>query len=376
MSNLPAFGRFADRLASTRLGTGWLLTIVAFVLLAAVTAASAFASPEVVSLGGTVSHLETQTPECPAECHLLEPMVGFVTRIPGQTNPAVVPFAGRLVNFTVKTGEVSEQQITAFEHTWGTASLQLEVLAPTGTPHTETLVARGPIEYIHRHPSAAWTFLPEYVEFGETKTYPIPPIAVLPGEIVALAVPSWLPAVIAGTEEGYDSSQPVCSGEEPAPWAPPVGSTLLTNCEHTSSVAYTATLVPESMGALPPLSIRYEVGSVRSGRYRRRVLKALTVSGTQLGEHVLFECGSDCFRFGRGPVRRRAGRGYVTFSNLNVLPGAGGSLYNWPQVRVRAKINGALGREAILLVEPGVHVRLEYEACTLGSQTEEAYAGC
>ncbi len=374
MSNLPGF----DRLASTRLVTRWMLTIGAFVLLVALNTASAFGSPEVISLGGTVARIEAQTPECPAECHLLEPMVGFETRIPGQTNPAVVPFAGRLVNFTVKTGEVSERQITSFEHAWGTASLQLEVLAPTGVPQTETLAARGPTEYIYRHPRGAWTFLPEYVQFGETKTYTIPPISVLPGEIVALAVPSWLPAVIAGAEEGYSSSQPVCSGEEPAPWAPPIGSTLLTNCEHASGVAYTATLVPESMGALPHLSIRYSVGYVGRGSYRRRVLKALAVSGTRPGEHVMFECSFNCFRFGRGPVRRREGRGYVTFSNLNVLPGAGAgdSPYKLPQVRVRGKIDGALGREAILLIEPGVRVHLEYEACTLGPSAEEAYAGC
>jgi hypothetical protein len=176
-----------------RLAIAAAVAAVAALLAALIGTGSAGAAPRVLVLGAAAPAV----PSCPTNCQAVGKTTGFQTSITGAANPFVVPFRGRLVAWSIKTGAPStkpnpnnnnQSDLEFFNKTFGGApKARVSVLKPimkqikTGHPIYK-LKAQSPVEDLS-------SFL------GQTTTFTLDtPLRVKPRQIVALTVPTWAPA--------------------------------------------------------------------------------------------------------------------------------------------------------------------------------------
>src|SRR3954447_16777438 len=86
-----------------RLAIAAAVAVFAAMLAAALGTGSADAAPKVVVLGAAAS----ATPSFPTNCQAIGKTTGFQTSITGAQSPFVVPFRGRVVAWSIKTGAPS-----------------------------------------------------------------------------------------------------------------------------------------------------------------------------------------------------------------------------------------------------------------------------
>jgi hypothetical protein len=151
------------------------------------------AAPRIEVLGAAAP----ATPSCPANCQAVGKTTGFQTMIAGQKNPFVVPFRGRIVAWSIKTGAPgtkpnpnnnNQSDLEFFNKTFGGGPrARISVLKPimkeikAGRPIYK-LKSQSPVED-----------LSEFL--GQTTTFTLDvPLRVKPNNIVALTVPTWAPA--------------------------------------------------------------------------------------------------------------------------------------------------------------------------------------
>src|SRR6478672_6714032 len=79
------------------------LAVFAAVLAVALGTGSAGAAPRVLVLGAAAP----ATPSCPTGCQAIGKTTGFQTSITGSKSPFAVPFRGRIVAWSIKTGAPS-----------------------------------------------------------------------------------------------------------------------------------------------------------------------------------------------------------------------------------------------------------------------------
>jgi len=176
-----------------RLAIATAVAALAALLAALIGTGSAGAAPRVLVLGAAAP----ATPSCPTNCQAVGKTTGFQTSITGAANPFVVPFRGRLVAWSIKTGAPStkpnpnnnnQSDLEFFNKTFGGApKARVSVLKPimkqikTGHPIYK-LKSQSPVEDLS-------SFL------GQTTTFTLDtPLRVKPRQVVALTVPTWAPA--------------------------------------------------------------------------------------------------------------------------------------------------------------------------------------
>jgi hypothetical protein len=285
--------------------------------------------------------------QCPKECHIFPPSVEFNAVVSEEAKSMVVPFAGRIAAITVGTGRPTAAATAAADRAYGNPSFRLAVLAPTSTAGSYVLSAVGQLQTIKDN------------ELGFSATQAIPPVEVSPGEVAALAVPTWLPAISQLEPEGRQATQlstgPTPCGISVAPagsWEPAIHSTLTFGCSSHNEAVYGVTLISNTLQPVPRYAIRLHVVSARRGALHRRVLDAVTISGLSHGEHASLRCQAICYRFARTPHHQRAGRGSVTFSGLSVTLGRPNRylerVKNLVFLEVSARAPGHLTREDLL----------------------------
>jgi hypothetical protein len=338
-----------------------LVFAVAVVLLTLAAPASATAhSPDWTLIGEDAEELEHGSlfhlVECPTDCHILQPSLSLNIRLEepaggtDASNPMVVPFAGRLAAITVLTGKPTATHLVADEAHYGKPSFRLAVLTPTTMPHTYVLAAESEPEILT--PS----------ELGMPVTRAIRPIAVNQGEVVALAVPSWLPAYL-GTEpplpepdrpaagahlEARPSSCDVTT-EPQAVWEPAPGTALAFACELQGEVPYGATLLSPSLHPVPKFWLSLHTVSRGHGSHRRAFLESVTMGGLQRGEDVRIKCQIACLRVTHRIRLVHSGPGRVTFSDLNYRL----SRHELQDIELSATAPGHIGRNVLLAVQAG-----------------------
>ena len=154
---------------------------------------AADAAPKVVVLGAAAP----ATPSCPTNCQAIGKTTGFQTSITGAKSPFVVPFRGRIVAWSIKTGAPStkpnpnnnnQSDLDFFNKTFGgNPKARIAVLKPImssirqGKPIYK-LKSESPVE--------------DLTDFlGQTTTFTLDtPLRVKPNNVVALTVPTWAPA--------------------------------------------------------------------------------------------------------------------------------------------------------------------------------------
>jgi hypothetical protein len=228
------------------------VAVFAAVLAAALATGEAFGAARVVVLGAAAP----ATPSCPTNCQAIGKTTGFQTSITGQRNPFVVSFRGRIVAWSIKTGAPStkpnpqnnnQSDYDFFTKTFGgSPKARISVLKPimkqirAGHPIYK-LKSQSPVEDLAPY-------------LGQTTTFTLDtPLRVKPNNIVALTVPTWVPAFAinqaANTKWVASRKRGKCNNTEDILAGTPqdaLGSQRSYGCTYnTARLLYSATVVAD-----------------------------------------------------------------------------------------------------------------------------------
>ncbi len=221
-----------------------LFTLIALVVLAL----PVVASGKVVQLGEADPALpKSNCPEDP--CEAIYQVTGYQERAEGsKRRPYVIRRDGLIVAFSVKLGELTDEQVASFDRRFGgESSVRISILRKgkkRSNRNDHRLVAKSEAYEVERL-------------FGTTPTFALEaPLAVKRGNIVALTVPTWLPALASDQADStlWRSSRRKgrCgTSGPPARLAPPapqgIGQLATWSCNYTTArLLYTATYIPEN----------------------------------------------------------------------------------------------------------------------------------
>jgi hypothetical protein len=128
------------------------------------------------------------TPSCPTSCLAVTRTTGFQVKVGKARSLVTVPRNGTVVAWTISLGKPNATQIKYFNtNEGGAASAAIAVLAPQPKPNlTYKLVAQSPLVQLQQY-------------FGKTAQFPLATtLQAKKGDIIALAVPTWAPALSLG----------------------------------------------------------------------------------------------------------------------------------------------------------------------------------
>ena len=197
---LQATENRADR---TRLGVAAALACALAVLTAVAWPGAAESAPaRVVVLGKTTS---PPPPSCPGKvvnnveilpCRVEGHVTGYQAKIEGEARPYEAPFDGKIVAWSItlakpsrKETKTTTDEVGFFDEFLGRPSqARIGVLRPVedSSPPQYTLVRQSPLEVLNPY-------------FGSTPIFALEhPLTVLRGQVVALTIPTWAPALAVG----------------------------------------------------------------------------------------------------------------------------------------------------------------------------------
>ncbi len=128
------------------------------------------------------------TPSCPTSCLAVTRTTGYQVKVGSTRSLVAAPRNGTVVAWTISLGKPNATQIKYFNtNEGGTASAAIAVLAPQPKPNLAyKLVAQSPLVQLQKY-------------FGKTAQFPLATtLQVKKGDVIALAVPTWAPALALG----------------------------------------------------------------------------------------------------------------------------------------------------------------------------------
>jgi hypothetical protein len=140
------------------------------------------------------------TPSCPTSCLAVTRTTGFQVKVGSTRGLLTAPREGTVVAWTIALGKPNATQVKFFNaNEGGTASAAIAVLQPQRKPNlTYKLVAQSPPVQLTPY-------------FGKTAQFPLAStLPVKKGDVLALAVPTWAPALALGftNETSWRASRP------------------------------------------------------------------------------------------------------------------------------------------------------------------------
>jgi hypothetical protein len=213
------------------------IAILASLALALVVPAAAPATlAEVGVIGETTP---ASTPSCPASpCLAVSRTTGFQVKVATARNLESAPRAGTIVAWTVTLGKPNATQVKYFNaNEGGPSEAGIAILRAEKKPNlTYKLVAQSPLVKLEPY-------------FGKTAQFPLETtIPVKKGDVVALTVPSWAPALALGfgNDTSWRASRPKagCTTTSAQTTQTSVGSAVQYYCLYqTARLTYSATLI-------------------------------------------------------------------------------------------------------------------------------------
>lgn len=212
-------------------------TLASFGLLLALPVVAPATLTEVGVIPPTTS--PATVPSCPATpCLAVSRTTGFQVKVGTTHNLLSAPHAGTVVAWTVVLGKPNATQIKFFDtNEGGAASAGIAILRAQRKPNlTYKLIAQSPI-----------VPLKEY--FGQTAQFPLATtIPVKKGDIIALTVPTWAPALALGfgndTSWRASRSKSQCTTTSAQTTHTQIGSPVQYFCLYrTARLTYSATLI-------------------------------------------------------------------------------------------------------------------------------------
>ncbi len=199
----------------------------------------AVAPATLTELGVLGTTTPATVPSCPSSpCLAVSRTTGFQVKVGNAHNPLSAPREGRIVAWTITLAKPSATQIKYFDQNEGGASeAALAVLAPQPKPAlTYKLVAQGPLEKLQQ-------YFGKTVEFALEST-----IAVKKGDVVAITVPTWAPALALGfgnnTSWRASRTKSECTSTSTQTADTQPGSNVQYYCLYqTARLTYSATLI-------------------------------------------------------------------------------------------------------------------------------------
>jgi hypothetical protein len=198
------------------------------------------AAPATLSEVGVIGATSPVTvPSCPTSpCLAVSRTTGFQVKVGKVRNPLSPTRAGTIVAWTITLGKPNATQIKFFNaNEGGPAEAGIAVLRAQKTPNlTYKLIAQSPL-----------VKLQPYV--GKTAQFPLETtIAVKKGDVIALTVPSWAPALSLGfgNDTSWRASRPKkqCTSTSAQTDHTAVGSSVQYYCLYqTARLTYSATLI-------------------------------------------------------------------------------------------------------------------------------------
>jgi len=206
------------------------LTAVCAALACAVVPATATA--RIIEVGQAATEA---VPTCPANpCLAVSRTTGYQAKVVDSRAVYVVPRAGKIVAWTVRLGSPAKRQIEFFEDNFGKASAGLSVLK-RGDRLFGRVLTQTPVVQLSDY-------------FGQTVQFPLDrPLNVRRGQIIALTVPTWAPALSTLTEDGssWRASRALnrCDDTDRQTAQLTVGALTQYRCLYKARLTYTATLI-------------------------------------------------------------------------------------------------------------------------------------
>jgi hypothetical protein len=178
-------------------------------------------------------------PSCPGSpCLAVSRTTGFQVKVGAAKSPLMVTRSGTVVAWTIMLGKPTSSQIKFFNaNEGGVAEAAIAILRPQPKPNlTYKLVAQSPTVKLRPY-------------FGKTAQFPLETtLRVKKGDIVALTVPSWAPALALGfgKDTSWRASRPrsQCSSTSSVSTHTQIGSSVQYVCLYqTARLTYSATLI-------------------------------------------------------------------------------------------------------------------------------------
>src|SRR5450759_3592445 len=197
-------------------------------------------SPATLSEVGVIGATSPATvPSCPGTpCLAVSRTTGFQARVGSANKLMRVPRDGTIVAWTIVLGKPNATQIKFFNaNEGGAAAAGIAILRPQPKPNlTYKLVAQSPTVKLQPY-------------FGLTAQFPLETtLQVKKGDMVALSVPSWAPALALGfgNSTSWRASRPrkQCSTTSSQTTQTQLSSTVQYYCLYqTARLTYSATLI-------------------------------------------------------------------------------------------------------------------------------------
>jgi hypothetical protein len=178
-------------------------------------------------------------PSCPGSpCLAVSRTTGFQVKVGSIHNPVAAPRTGTIVAWTITLGKPNATQIKFFNaNEGGPSEAGIAILRPQAKPNlTYKLIAQSPLVKLQSY-------------FGKTAQFPLATtIPVKKGDVVALTVPSWAPALALGfgNDTSWRASRPKsgCTSTSAQTVQTSVGSAVQYFCLYqTARLTYSSTLI-------------------------------------------------------------------------------------------------------------------------------------
>jgi hypothetical protein len=217
------------------------LTIISACAIALVAAAPA--SAEVRELGVSAEQ-PLVDPSCPTDCQAIGRVSGYPVQIGQLKNPFLINEPGKVVAFTVKLGKPDAEQTTFFSNLFGgEPSVRLSFLKPARSKHRHRLLAQSEVVNVQSY-------------FGSSPTFALKaPITVNKRTVVALTVPTWVPAFAVNqpNDTAWRFSRENCDdAQEPAAQQTLKSLRTYACFKRTARPVYSVTFIPDPKPTNPP----------------------------------------------------------------------------------------------------------------------------
>ena len=195
------------------------------------------APARVIEVGALTSEQELPVPSCPTRpCFAVSRTTGYQAKVGANRGLMVAPAGGRIVAWTIRLSKPGKSQISFFNRRLGgEASAGLTILKP-GKRLFGRVPSQSPIVQLQPF-------------FGQTAQFPLEQsLPVKKGQLVALSVPTWAPALATnlGGDTSWRASRPAgeCDDTETQTAQAEVKDLAQYRCLYQRvRLTYTATLV-------------------------------------------------------------------------------------------------------------------------------------
>jgi hypothetical protein len=199
----------------------------------------AAAPATITEIGVLPATTPATVPSCPASpCLAVSRTTGFQVKVGATHNPLTAPRSGTVVAWTISLGKPNATQVKFFNaNEGGPSEAGIAILRPQPKPNlTYKLVAQSPLVKLEPY-------------FGKTAQFPLETtIPVKKGDVVALTVPSWAPALALGFagDTSWRASRPrkACTSTSAQTTDTTIGTPVQYYCLYqTARLTYSATLI-------------------------------------------------------------------------------------------------------------------------------------